>query len=430
VKEALATAAAKAPKDKWIEGTFGDAILADSQPTRREIDALCPNHPVVLWDWTGHASILNSLALAKLGVHEDEPNPVGGKLVRGSDGKLTGRIFEYAQFQIDRRVSELVSDDDAVRQLNQFFAHSARLGITTIQDMANPISANRAAALFAKSPPPIRVRVMWFGLTDQHGRLKDRGDLPLHPAPLVTVSGTKWIIDGTPIEHSAAMRKPYADHADTSGELNFSETEMEDILRESLQRNDQLMVHVVGDRAVETFLNAMKATGGVKVWAQRRVRFEHGDGIMPDLVPALKRLGVVEVQNPTHLSLDVARWGPGRAEHDQPMRSLLKAGVPLAIGSDGPDNPFLNVMLATTYKDKPDEALTREQAIIAYTLTSAYSEFAEKDKGSLEPGKLADLAVLSQNIFEIPADDLAKTESVMTIVGGKIVYDAKVVTIQ
>jgi predicted amidohydrolase YtcJ len=112
------------------------------------------------------------------------------------------------------------------------------------------------------------------------------------------------------------------------------------------------------------------------------------------------------------------------------MRSLLTAGVPLALGSDGADNPFLNVMLATTYEDKPGEALTREQAIIAYTLTSAYSEFAEKDKGSLEPGKLADLAVLSQNIFEIPAEDLPKTESVMTIVGGKIVYDARVVTIQ
>jgi predicted amidohydrolase YtcJ len=363
-------------------------------------------------------------------VREEEANPVGGSFVRGSDGKLTGRIFEYAQFEIDRRMSELVSDDDAVRQLNQVFAHSARLGITTIQDMANPISADRAAALFAKSPPPIRIRVMWFGLTNQYGRIKDRGDLPLHPAPLVTMSGTKWIIDGTPIEHSAAMRKPYADHPGTSGELNFSEKEMEDILRESLQRNDQLMVHVVGDRTVETFLNAMDATGGEKVWGQRRVRFEHGDGIMPDLVPAVKRLGVVEVQNPTHLSLDIARWGPGRAEHDQPMRSLLKAGVPVAIGSDGPDNPFLNVMLVTTYKDKPYEALTREQAIIAYTLTSAYSEFAEKDKGSLEPGKLADLAVLSQDIFEVPANDLPKTESVMTIVGGKIVYDAKVVAIQ
>jgi predicted amidohydrolase YtcJ len=431
IKDALEVACDKAPKGEWIKGTFGDAILADPMPTRHELDPICPGHPVMLVDWTGHASIVNSLALAKLAVREDEPDPKGGKFVRGSDGKLTGRIFEYAQFRMSRRLSELVSDEEAVQQLNDVFVHSARLGITTIQNMSNPITDNRAAALLEKSSPPIRIRLIWFGLTDQHGRvLRDRRDLPPHPARLVTVSGTKWILDGTPVEHSAAMRKPYADHPETSGELNFSETEMEDILRESLQRKDQLMVHVVGDRTVETFLNAMNATGGEKVWAQHRVRFEHGDGIMPDLVPAVKRLGVVEVQNPTHLSLDIARWGPGRAEHDQPMRSLLTAGVPLALGSDGADNPFLNVMLATTYEDKPGEALTREQAIIAYTLTSAYSEFAEKDKGSLEPGKLADLAVLSQNIFEIPAEDLPKTESVMTIVGGKIVYDARVVTIQ
>ena len=431
VKDALAVACDQAPKGKWIEGTFGDTILADPLPTRRELDVLCPDRPVALVDWTGHASILNSLALTKLAVREDEPNPEGGTFVRGSDGKLTGRIFEYAQFQMDRRLSELVSDEEAVRQLNDFFVHSARTGITTIQNMSNPIRDDRAAALLAKSPPPIRIRLIWFGLTDQHGRvLNDRRDLPLHPAPLVTVSGTKWIIDGTPIEHSAAMRKPYADHPDTSGELNFSEKEIEDILRESLQRNDQLMVHVVGDRTVETFLNAMDATGGERVWAQRRLRFEHGDGIMPDLIPAVKRLGVVEVQNPTHLSLDVPRWGPGRAEHDQPMRSLLEAGIPIAIGSDGPDNPFLNIMLATTYEGKPNEALTREQAVIAYTLTSAYAEFTEKDKGSLESGKLADLAVLSQDIFKVRAEDLPKTESVLTIVGGKIVYDAKVVKLQ
>jgi predicted amidohydrolase YtcJ len=428
VKDALVVACDKAPKGKWIEGTFGDAILADPLPTRRELDGLCPDQPVALVDWTGHASILNSLALAKLAVREDEPDPQGGKFVRGSDGKLTGRIFEFAQFQIDRRLSELVNDEEAVRQLNEFFAHSARMGITTIQNMSVPITDDRAAALLAKSPPPIRIRLIWFGFTDQHGRvLKDRRDLPLHPAPLVTVSGTKWIIDGTPIEHSAAMRKPYADRPDTSGELNFSEKEMKDILRESLQRNDQLMVHVVGDRTVEAFLRAMEATGGEKVWGQRRVRFEHGDGIMPDLIPAVKRLGVVEVQNPTHLSLDLPRWGPGRAEHDQPMRSLLEAGIPVAIGSDGPDNPFLNIQLATTYEGKPNEALTREQAVIAYTLTSAYAEFLEKDKGSLEPGKLADLAVLSQDIFNVSAEDLPKTESVVTMVGGKIVYDAKVV---
>jgi hypothetical protein len=106
----------------------------------------------------------------------------------------------------------------------------------------------------------------------------------------------------------------------------------------------------------------------------------------------------------------------------------LDSGIPVAIGSDGPNNPFLNIMLASTYSRNPSEAVTREQAVTAYTLTCAYAEFAEKDKGSLEPGKLADLAVLSK--IKVPADDLPKTESVMTMVGGKVVYDAKVVAIR
>ena len=252
----------------------------------------------------------------------------------------------------------------------------------------------------------------------------------MHPAPLVTVNGTKWILDGTPIEYSSAMRKPYVDRPQTSGEADFSQKEMEDILRESLQSGDPLMVHAVGDRTVEMFLNAMDATGGEKVWAQRRVRIEHGDGLLPDLVPRAKRLGVIVVQNPTHLTLDellVKRFGEQRAMEIQPLRSLLDAGIPLALGSDGPNNPFLNIMLATVYPRRPAEALTREQAVTAYTLTSAYAEFAEKEKGSLEPGKLADLAVLSQDIFKVPPPDLPRTESVLTLVGGKVVYDAKVV---
>ena len=134
------------------------------------------------------------------------------------------------------------------------------------------------------------------------------------------------------------------------------------------------------------------------------------------------------VQNPTHLGLNVMQWGPLRAPRNQPMRALLDAGIPLAIGSDGPNNPYLNIMLASTYRGKPTQALTREQAVIAYTLTAAYAEFAEKDKGSLEPGKLADLAVLSQDIFRVPTEDLPKTVSVLTMVGGHIVYDANVVS--
>jgi hypothetical protein len=114
----------------------------------------------------------------------------------------------------------------------------------------------------------------------------------------------------------------------------------------------------------------------------------------------------------------------------QPLRSLLDAGIPVALGSDGPMNPYLNIMLASIDPDRPKEAMTREQAVIAYTLTSAYAEFREKDKGTLEPNKLADLAVLSQDIFSVPPPDLQKTTSVLTIVGGKVVYDSKVLSPQ
>jgi predicted amidohydrolase YtcJ len=305
------------------------------------------------------------------------------------------------------------------------------MGITTVQNMADPITQDRCIALFEKAPPPIRVRVMCFGLTGPHGRLTNEGHAqPVPSLPLVTVSGTKWVLDGTPVERSAAMRKPYADRPDTSGTLNFSQSEMEDILRESLMSGDQLMVHVVGDRTTATFLKAMNATGGKAVWSNRRVRIEHGDGIMPDLVVSVHDLGVIVVENPTHLTLGdvfIKRFGIDRADQVQPLRSLISAGIPLALGSDGPNNPYLNIMLAATYPGKPHEAITREQAAVAYTLTSAYAEFAEKDKGSLESGKLADLAVLSQDIFKVPADDLPKTESVLTLVGGKVIYDAKVI---
>jgi predicted amidohydrolase YtcJ len=430
VKKALSTSIAKVPKGTWILGTFGSALLDDPQATRALLDGLAPDHLVMLLDWTGHASLLNSTAIRKLGVREDEPNPEGGMYFRQADGKLTGMVFEFASFRLARRFSELASEQESEQQLHEIFNQATRWGITTVQNMSQPISAVRCVALFEKAPPPIRIRIMWFGLTDQHGRLTKEGrGLPAHPIPLVTVSGTKWILDGTPIERSAAMRKPYADRPSTSGDLNFSEKEMEDMLRESLQSNDQLMVHVVGDRTVETFLNAMDATGGEKMWAKKRVRLEHGDGLMPDLVPRANRLGIIVVQNPTHFTLGdlfVKRFGETRSQMLLPVRSLLDAGIPVALGSDGPLNPFLNIMLAASHPGNPKESITREQAIIAYTLTSAYAEFAEKDKGSLEPGKLADLAVLSQDIFKVPAGDLPQTESVLTIVDGNIVYDAKV----
>jgi len=433
VKEALATpAVARAPKEAFVRGYIGPSVWKDPELTRDALDKLAPDHPVILFV-TEHASILNSAALDRLGIREHQANPLGGRYERSTDGRLTGVLREYASLQAVRKLADLTSEADALAELRKTFSAAVRWGITTIQDMSNAIAPDRCVALLEKVPTPIRIRVIRMPSTSPIGRdIAEGQSSPRSPAPLITVSGTKWMLDGTPLERTFEARDAGQHRSGMHFETIFSDlaltfppAEIEKMLRESLQNNDQLMVHVFGYNSAAAMLNAMQATGGKKVWAGRRVRFEHGDGLFPDLIPLAKEMGVVVVQNPSHLN--VATIFPGLfLEHAQPLRSLLSAGIPVAFGSDGPTNPYLNIMLASLHPNRPSEAITREQAVIAYTLTSAYAEFAEKEKGSLVPGKSADLAVLSQDIFSVPAAELPKTESVLTLVGGKIVYDAGV----
>jgi predicted amidohydrolase YtcJ len=279
---------------------------------------------------------------------------------------------------------------------------------------------------------PLRVRLVPV-LAYQEQNRRRKPEYPPVPAQLadrVNVSGEKWLLDSSPMERSCAMRAPYADDPTNSGQIDFPVDEMRSILEEARQRNRQLLLHAVGDRTTETLLALMEETGGARVWAQQRLRIEHGDGLMPDLIPRAAKLGLIVVENPTHFTLGelfLRRLGPERLAVFQPFRSLLDAGIPLVIASDGvPDtpllNPYLNLMLATGYPGKPQQSLTMYQALKAYTETAAYAEFAENRKGRLEAGKLADLAVLSQDIFQVPSADLPKTESLLTIVGGKVAY--------
>ena len=431
MKSAIASAVRSAPKGSPIHATIAWKSFRDLAVNRDTLDRVAPDNPVVLETLTGHALIVNSAALKRAGIRENQPDPMGGRYERSPDGRLTGVIREYAAFNVKRALSELTSDADAVAELRKTLSEAARWGITTLQDMSSRMAPGRCVALLEKVPTPIRVRVMRMPGTTPAGRdIRESRPAPRSSNPLVEVSGTKWMLDGVPIEGTFAPR----DDPSTMGDfvmhegLMFPGTELAAMLRESLNDHDQLMVHVVGYPATAAMLDAMESAGGPSVWAGRRVRFEHGDGLTPDLIARSKAMGIVVVQNPTHF--DAAKLNPDLSGvfekiKGQPLRSLLAAGIPLAFGSDGPTNPYLNLMFASLDPNRPSEAISREEAVAAYTLGSAYAEFAEKEKGSLVPGKLADLAVLSQDIFTVPAPELPKTVSVLTLVGGKVAYDAK-----
>jgi predicted amidohydrolase YtcJ len=434
LKDAIVAAAAKAPKGTFILADIGPIVFHDTAVARNALDQVAPENPVILTTLTGHAAILNSVALARAGIRDDDqPDPLGGRYERSVDGKLTGVLREYAVLQLSRKLALMPSDAEAITQLRDLFAQCVKFGITSLQDMSDALPPERDVKLFEAAQTPIRIRIMRMPGTTPAGRDTLEGlSVPRHPSPLITVSGTKWMLDGVPLENTFTPRQtpsmPAGESLDYGARhlpLTFSEKEMQAMLHESLADGDQMMFHVSGYLSAAAMLNAMQATGGEQVWDGKRVRFEHGDGLFPDLIPRVKDFGIIVVQNPTHFDVGLL-FGPTPVTYKdvQPFRTLLAAGIPLALGSDGPLNPYLNIMLATMDPGRPTEAITREQAVIAYTLTSAYAEFAEKDKGSLEAGKLADLAVLSQNIFQVPVAELPKTESVLTIVGGKIVFDS------
>jgi predicted amidohydrolase YtcJ len=236
----------------------------------------------------------------------------------------------------------------------------------------------------------------------------------------------KYIVDGTPIERGAWTTQPYRDAPRDRGRSNFSNEELQRIVAIADDTSEPLLLHAVGDAAIEQILTTLERQAPAERWRSRRVRIEHGDMFTPTQLQRAAKLGVILVQNPVHFLLPellAKRLGTCNAGC-QPLKSAAQAGVALAIGSDGPLNPFLGIMAASVHPTTPTEALSREDAVIAYTRGAAFAEHAETDKGTIAIGKLADLAVLSQDIFTIPPDRLPATTAWMTFVGGELVYAA------
>lgn len=426
ILERVKLAVTKASPGGWIYGEIGGAVLDNPAATRTTLDAVSGGHPVMLTAWTGHGTLFNTAALRALQVKDDEPDPPGGFFVRTPGSRtITGLAHEYAEYALRQRLAMMPDEQAQADGLRRVAATAVRLGITSLQVMATNRPAAQLAGAADAADLPVRVRIIDFPMNGVAAWREPAG-ASVKSSARVTVSGVKWILDGTPVERLMLLRAPYADRLSTAGRRNFEVAEVSAFLTRARDRREQPMFHAVGDQAIDDVLTALEASGG-DAWRALRPRIEHGDMLEPGQFERAKALGVTIVQNPSHFMLPAvmgARLGDRTARLDM-MKSMLAAGVPVALGSDGPLNPYLNIMFASINANNPSQAMTREQAVSAYTLGSARAEMMETQKGALAPGLLADLALLSQDIFTAPPDALPATVSVLTLVGGTVVHEQK-----
>ena len=411
------------PPGTWIMTEVAEKVLVDPGARRAALDRVAPRHPVYLRGWSGHGAVFNSAALIAANV-DTLRDPVGGWIERDASGRATGRVDEYALFGADSRISAARDTATAIRVFTTFASDAAMFGITSAQNMSTNLSPAQLAAVERAGVLQVRHALIPFEQT-RVGRRDAIWNSARSSSSRSTIAGVKWVLDGTPVERLALMREPYADKPGWYGRANFPLDTLKAMLRDALRRGKQPMLHAVGDSTIALLFTAMRSVAPDSTWRRIRPRIEHGDNLMPDQFAAAKALGIVVVQNPSHLSIVFrgSRWSDERASKSEVLRGIVDAGIPLAIGSDGPLNPFLNLMFASLNPANPGHALTREQAVVAYTRTAAYAQHAEREKGTLAPGMLADLAVLSQDIFTVPPEALPGTTSVLTMVGGRVTRD-------
>ena len=369
----------KTPSGRWIVGEIGSAVLEDPRATRETLDPLTTDRPLMLHAWTGHGTIFNTPALRALRVSDTEADPPGGLFGRLADGRtLSGLAHEYADYDLRRRLTMIPDQAAQVKAFEAFATEAASFGITSVQAMMTAYPAAEAAPWIESAHLPVRMRLIDFPTSAMKEWKEPASRRVRTTSPIVTISGTKWILDGTPIERLALLRAPYADAPKTSGRLNFTGVDLREFLHRAFDAREQPMLHAVGDGAIALVLDAIEDTGDAR-WTALRPRIEHADMLQAADFARAARMGVTIVQNPSHFMIAPVlqqRWGAARVARADQVKGAIAAGVPFAIGSDGPINPFLNIMFATMNPANPSQALTVEQAVAAYTRGSAAAELA------------------------------------------------------
>jgi hypothetical protein len=351
--------------------------------------------------------ILNARGLDLLNLDNRSRDPLGGRLERDASGRLTGKLDEYAGWQVLRRLQSGASDEAQLAHWRAYADRRLREGVTSVQAMSGDQTPAALVRALGRARLPIRLRLVRFPMsiaeangTDPWAKL--RSGLP----PLTRVSGVKWVLDGTPIEGLAFQSKPYRERPGWRGRPNFTTEQLRAQLGRALAGGEQLHLHAVGDAMTGAVLDEMEKMATPERWRRARVRIEHANGIVGPELERAKRFGIVVAQpRPT-----------------APIGQWLRAGVPVAYGSDMGFPPF--AMLAAICASTNPGAVTREEGLAILTRWPAFAEAAEAQKGVLAPGMLADIAVLSQDATKVLTGALPATKSLLTIVGGQVAYAA------
>ena len=426
--------AARRPQGEWIRARNWDQTNWGGQfPTAGDLAAAAPNHPVYLTRVDGHAAWVNPKALEIAGITSATPDPPGGKILKDRSGAPTGILIDRAQGLAGRKIPP--SGKEATRRkLARAAQECARLGLTTVHDAgvgAEALEAYRDLA--ARHQLPVRVYAMISGAGQLWREFLARGP---EIGERITVRSIKLMADGALGSRGAALLEPYSDDPGNRGLLMLSQQDIERVARDAVKHGFQVNTHAIGDRANRTVLEGYAAVLGGK--NDRRFRIEHAQVIAPQDFDLFAKYSIVAAMQATHATSDM-RWaetrlGPQRVKGSYAWRRLLSLGVPLPNGSDFPveePNPLDGFYAAVTRQDRqgnpkegwfPDQRMTREEALKSWTLAGAQAAFEENQKGSLVPGKLADLVMLSRDIMRIPPAEILKTRVILTILGGEIVY--------
>jgi predicted amidohydrolase YtcJ len=430
--------AAKVPKGRWILGGYWDheAWPGHPLPTRQLVDAALPDHPALLMRLDGHVAVANSQALALARVTRATVAPDGGTIGHDASGEPNGILKDNAVDLVSKVVPP-PSYDETLEAVQAGLTHAASLGVTTIHDLTTSADELRVfEAMRAAGTLPTRIYSVQLRAIDdliKAGIHTGFGD------DWVRIGGVKYFADGSMGAGTAAFYEPYSDDPTTSGLLVHSPEELEKLVFDADAAGFQVEVHAIGDRANTLVLDIAEKLVKARGQKDRRFRIEHAQVVRDADKKRFASLGVIASIQPSHC-IDDMRWaekriGRKRCEIAYDFKSFADAGVHIAFGTDWyvePLNPMLGLYAAATrqFTDGtpaggwfPEERISLEQAVTFYTLGSAYAEFAEKHKGSIEAGKLADLVVLSANIFETPPREILTTVPVFTIVGGRIVYE-------